>query len=67
MIELMQFTTFIQDVLREAKKEKVAAQMANGVAAERMKLLDAMKANLGALTAELYTAEHNLSTAEGKL
>lgn len=57
---MLQFTTFIQDVRREAKKEKMAAQMANGVAAERMKLLNAMKANLGALTEELATTEHNL-------
>jgi len=64
---LLQFITFILGVRREAKKEKMAAQMANGVAAERMKLLDAMKANLGALTEELATAEHNLATADGKL
>ena len=67
MTLLLEFNTFTQDVRREAKKEKTAAQMAEGVAVERMKLLDAMKANLSAMTEELASAEHNLTTAEGRL
>jgi len=45
----------------------MAAQKANGVAEERMKLLDSMKLNLGALTEELATAEQGLANAKDKL
>ena len=57
----------MQEVKREARADKRAAENADGLAAQRLDLLTDMKSRLKALNEELADTEYDLVSTEGKL
>ena len=57
----------MQEVKRDARADKRAAENADGLAAQRLDLLTDMKSRLKALNEELASTEYDLVSTEGKL